>query len=214
MLNHTILPKYLWVEAVNTACYIMNRALIRPILMKTPYQLYNGRKPNISHLHVFGCKCFVLNNNKDHLGKFDAKSDEGIFLGYSLHSKAFRIYNKRDMIIEESTHVAFDETNLILPRKDALDDISYSLEGMHIHGEEHEGKGKGNNEDFQIDETKISADLPREWRTSIYHPLDNIISDISKGVTTRHSLKDVCNNMAFVSLIEPKNLKEAIIYEH
>ena len=54
----------------------------RPILKKTPYELFNGRKPNISHLHVFGCKFFVLNNGKENLGKFDAKSDEGIFLGY------------------------------------------------------------------------------------------------------------------------------------
>ena len=82
------------------------------------------------------------------------------------------------------------------------------------HGEEHKGKGNGNDENFQIDETKTSTDLPREWRTSRYHHLDNIISDISKGVTTRHFLKDVCNNMDFVSLIEPKNLKEAIIDEH
>jgi len=70
LLNDTNLPKYLWVEAVNTTCYIMNRALIRLILKKTPYELYKGRKPNISHLHVFGYKCFVLNNEKD-----DAKSD-------------------------------------------------------------------------------------------------------------------------------------------
>jgi len=214
LLNDTILPKYLWAKALNIACYIMNRALIRPILKKTPYELYNERKPNISHLHVFGCKCFVLNNGKDNLGKFDAKSDKGIFLGYSLHSKAFRIYNKRTMIIEESIHVAFDETNPILPRKDTLDDILDSLEGMHIHGEEHKGKGKANDEDFQIDETKTSTNLPRKRRTSRYHPLDNIIGDISKGVTTRHFLKDVCNNMDFVSLIEPKNLKEAIIDEH
>ena len=50
--------------------------------------------------------------------------------------------------------------------------------------------------------------------TSRNHPLDNIIGDISKGVTTRHSLKDLCNNMAFVSLIEPKNFEEAIIDDH
>jgi len=58
------------------------------------------------------------------------------------------------------------------------------------------------------------VDLPREWRTSRYHPLDNIIGDISKGATTRCSLKDACNNMDFVSLIEPKNINEAIIEEH
>ena len=57
-------------------------------------------------------------------------------------------------------------------------------------------------------------DLPKEWRTSMYHPLDNIIVDISKEVTTRHSLKDACNNMAFVSLIKPKNINEVITDEH
>jgi len=149
----------------------MNRALIRFILKKTPYELYNGIKPNISHLHVFGCKCFELNNGKDNLGKSDAKFDEGIFLGYSLHNKAFRIYNKWTMIVKESIHVAFDETNASLPRKDILDDISESSEEMNIHGENHKGKGEGNDEDLHIDEIKTNADLPREWRISRYHPL-------------------------------------------
>ena len=202
LLNDTFLPKYFWAEAVNTACYIMNRALIRPILKKTPYELYNGRKPNISHLHVFGCKCFVLNNGKDNLGKFDAKSDEGIFLGYSLQSKAYRIYNKRTMNIEESIHVTFDESNAILSRKNMLDDIAESLEQMHIHGQDSKGKGKGSNED-PPEEVKSNDELPKEWKASKDHPLDNIIGDISKGVTTRHSLKDLCNNMAFVSMVEP-----------
>ena len=67
---------------------------------------------------------------KKSLGKFDAKADEGIFLGYSLHSKAFRIYNKRTMTIEESIHVTFDETNITSPRKEFLDDIADSLEDM------------------------------------------------------------------------------------
>ena len=46
---------------------------------------------------------------KDQLGKFDPKSDEGIFVGYSERSKAYRIYNKRTQIIEESLQVSFDE---------------------------------------------------------------------------------------------------------
>ena len=210
LLNDTSLPKYFWAEAVNTACYIMNRALIRPILKKTPYELYNGRKPNISHLHVFGCKCFVLNNGKDNLGKFDAKSDEGIFLGYSLQSKAYRIYNKRTMNIEESIHVTFDESNAILSRKNMLDDIADSLEHMNIHEQDSKGNDKGNNED-PPEEVKSNDELPKEWKASKDHPLDSIIGDISKGVTTRHSLKELCNNMAFVSMIEPKNIKEAIV---
>jgi len=90
---------------------MMNRVLIRPILKKTPYELLNRRKPNVSHLKVFGCKCYILNNGKESLGMFNAKSDKGIFLGYSLNSHAFRVFNKKLMTVEESIHVIFYETN-------------------------------------------------------------------------------------------------------
>jgi len=84
LLNETNLPKYFWADAISIVCYTLNKLLVRPILKKTPYEPYKGRKPNISHLRVFGCKCFVLNNGNESLGKFDAKADEEIFLGYSL----------------------------------------------------------------------------------------------------------------------------------
>ena len=90
ILNDSALPKCFWADVVSTACYVMNRVLIRPMLKKTPYELLNGRKPNIGHLKFFGCKCYILNNGKDSLGKFDAKSDKGIFLGYFLSSYAYR----------------------------------------------------------------------------------------------------------------------------
>jgi len=111
MLSESSLPKYFWDDAVSTSCYVMNRVLIRSILKKTPYELFNGRKPNISHLRVFGCNCFVLNNGKENLGKFDEKADHGIFIGYSLNSHAYRIYNKRLKTVEESVHVVFDEVD-------------------------------------------------------------------------------------------------------
>ena len=57
---------------------------------------------------IFGCKYFVLNNDKESLGKFDAKADEAIFLGYSLHSKAYRMINRRTLCVEEFVHVVCD----------------------------------------------------------------------------------------------------------
>jgi len=111
ILNDSSLPKCFWADVVSTVCYVMNHVLIRPILKKTSYELLNGRKPNIGHLKVFGCKCYILNNGKESLGKFDAKSDKGIFLGYSLSSHAYKVYNKKLMTVEESIHVVFDETN-------------------------------------------------------------------------------------------------------
>jgi len=111
MLNENSLPKYFWADAVNIACYVLNRVLIRPILKKTPYELFKGRRPVLSHLKVFGCKCFILNNGKESLSKFDAKADKGVFLGYATQSHAYRVYNKRLVIVEVFMHVVFDETN-------------------------------------------------------------------------------------------------------
>ena len=94
MLCENNLSKYFWGEAINTACYVINRVIIRSLLLKTPYELYKGRKPNVSHLRSFGCKCFILNNGKHPIGKMDAKSDEAIFMGYALNSKACRVFSK------------------------------------------------------------------------------------------------------------------------
>ena len=94
MLNENGLSKYFWAEAVNTACYVVNMTHIHCILKRTPYKLWKGRLPNISYFHAFGCKCFVHNNGKETLGKFDAKSDKGIFLCYSSISKAYIVFNK------------------------------------------------------------------------------------------------------------------------
>jgi len=79
MLNETSLPKYFWADVINTTRYVLNCVLIRPILKKTPYELFKARRTVLNHLKVFGCKVFILNNGKEQLGKFDAKADEGIF---------------------------------------------------------------------------------------------------------------------------------------
>ena len=72
-------PRNFWAKALNTSCYVINRCMTRPILNKTPYELFKGSKPNIMHLRIFGCECYVHNNGKDALGKFDPRSDEVIF---------------------------------------------------------------------------------------------------------------------------------------
>ena len=100
MLCENNLLKYFWGEAINTTCYAINRVSIRSLLSKTPYKLYKGRKSNISQLRSFGCKCFILNNGKHPIGEMDTKSDEAIFMGYALNSKAYKVFNKTSLIIE------------------------------------------------------------------------------------------------------------------
>ncbi|KAI3729797.1 hypothetical protein L6452_18466 [Arctium lappa] len=108
MLGQLDLPLFLWAEAVSTACHTQNRSIIHRRFQKTPYELINNRTPAIKYFHVFGCKCFVL-NDRESLNKFSAKADEGIFIGYSSTSAAYRVYIKKSMTVIESVNVTFNE---------------------------------------------------------------------------------------------------------
>ncbi|GJU59185.1 retrovirus-related pol polyprotein from transposon TNT 1-94 [Tanacetum coccineum] len=112
MLADAKLPVTFWAEAVNTACYVQNMVLVNKSQNKTPYGLFNGRSPVIGFLRPFGCHVMIL-NTLDHLEKFDAKGDEGYFVGYSLNSKAFRVFSKRTKKVEENLHVDFLENKPI-----------------------------------------------------------------------------------------------------
>nr|GEU85497.1 hypothetical protein [Tanacetum cinerariifolium] len=95
-------------KAVNTACYVQNRVLVVKPHFKTPYELFKGRSHALSFLRPFGCHVTIL-NTLDQLGKFDGKSDEGIFVVYFTTSKAFRVYNIRTRKVEENLHITFLE---------------------------------------------------------------------------------------------------------
>nr|GEW44608.1 hypothetical protein [Tanacetum cinerariifolium] len=115
MLADAKLPVTFWVEVVNTTCYVQNMVLVNKSQNKTPYELFNGRTPAIGFLKPFGCHVMIL-NTLDNLEKFDAKGDEGYFIGYSMSSKAFRVFNKRTKRVKENLHVDFLENKLIKKR--------------------------------------------------------------------------------------------------
>jgi hypothetical protein len=164
-----------------------------------------------------------LNNGKENLGKFDAKADEGIFLGYSQSSKAYRVYNKRLLTVEESVHVSFDESY----PKSVGKGISFVDAGVSTEDilkeavkEIDQSKTVDNEEEEDTSHVKEKEegpaevnDLPPAWKSSKDHPIDNILGDISKGVMTRSRISNFCSHFAFVSQVEPKNAKEALIDE-
>nr|GFA44740.1 retrovirus-related Pol polyprotein from transposon TNT 1-94 [Tanacetum cinerariifolium] len=99
---------FLWAEAIATMCFTQNRSIIHRRFNKTPYELINGKKPDISFLHVFGALCYPKNDRED-IRKLGAKGDIGFFIGYSADSCAYRIYNQRTKKILETMNVSFDE---------------------------------------------------------------------------------------------------------
>ncbi|XP_024195878.1 uncharacterized protein LOC112199045 [Rosa chinensis] len=108
MLHATDLSTHFWAEAIGTACYTINRVFLRPGIDQIAYEMWKGKKSNVGHFHVFGSPCYIL-RDREHLGKFDARSDDGVFLGYSMNIRAYRVYNKRTRVVMESINVSIDD---------------------------------------------------------------------------------------------------------
>ncbi|GJR63207.1 putative ribonuclease H-like domain-containing protein [Tanacetum coccineum] len=134
MLADSFLPNTFWAEAVSTACYVLNRVLVTKPHNKTPYELLTGKIPIIIYIRPFGCHVTIL-NTIDHLGKFAGKSDEGFLVGYSLQSKAFRVYNLETKRVEENLHITFLENKPNVAGKGPtwLFDLDYLTDSMNYH---------------------------------------------------------------------------------
>ncbi|GKD20017.1 retrovirus-related pol polyprotein from transposon TNT 1-94, partial [Tanacetum coccineum] len=112
MLLFSHAPLFLWDEVIATACYTQNRSIIHRRFKKTPYELINGRKSDISFLHVFEALCYPKNDRED-IGKLGAKGDIGFFIGYYANSCSYRVYNRRTKKIIETMNVTFDELSMM-----------------------------------------------------------------------------------------------------
>ena len=144
------------------------------------------------------------------LDKFDAKSDLGIFVGYSPHSKAYRVFNKRTSTIQESVHVEFDEKSATKPLA-ISDECAGDIEQMDINA---------GNSDEQVEDhcstplaeenvATTSSGLPKDYRVVRDHPKDQIIGDTASGIRTRSSF-NLMVNYAFISILEPKDVVSAL----
>ena len=128
------------------------------------------------------------------------------------------MFNKRTLVVEESIHVVFDESNDLPSRKnEGVDDADPLIEGMKeitlkdsATPEDKDQEDEQNEKGEEIQEQPQGTnDLPKEWRYVHNHPKELIIGDPMHGVKTCSSLRDVLNHYAFVSQLEPKTFEEA-----
>ncbi|GJZ83618.1 putative ribonuclease H-like domain-containing protein [Tanacetum coccineum] len=163
MLADSLLPTTFWAEAINTACYVHNRVLIIKPHNKIPYKLLIGRSPNLNFMRPFGCPVTIL-NTLYRLGKFEGKDDERFLVGYSVNSKAFRVFNTRTKKVEENLHIKFLENkpNVIGSGPEWLFDIDSLTKSMNY---EPVSAGNQTNDDAGI-ETNVNAVQTRHEKAS------------------------------------------------
>nr|GEY06214.1 retrovirus-related Pol polyprotein from transposon TNT 1-94 [Tanacetum cinerariifolium] len=135
MLIFSHAPLFIWAEAIATACYTQSRSTIHRHFNKIPYELIQGRKPNISYLHVFGALCYPKNDRKD-IGQLGAKGDIGFFIGYSANFVAYRVYNQRTKKIMKTMNVTSEleltyAPSTITPQRPSECDLDILFEPLH-----------------------------------------------------------------------------------
>jgi hypothetical protein len=265
MLDEYKTPDRFWAEAINTACFSINRLYLHQILKKTSYELIAGKKPNVSYFRVFGSKCFILIK----IGRnsiFAPKAGEGFLLGHDSNSRAYRVFNKFTGLVEVSCDIVFDETNGSQVEQVDLDELDdeeapcVALRNMSIgdvcpkeseeppqaqdqpsssiqaspptqdvdmaQQEEDEDQDDEPPQEEDIDQWGDKDDQDKEDDQEIRdqrpphprvhqaiqrdHPVNSILGDIHKGVTTRSRVAHFCEHYSFVSSIEPYMIEDAL----
>jgi hypothetical protein len=251
-----------WAEAINTACYAINRLYLHRILKKTSYELLTGKKSNVSYFKVFGSKCFIL-VKRGRKSKFASKAVEGFLLGYDSNTRTYSVFNKSTGLVKVSCDIVFDETSgsqveqvnldelddeeapcvalrnmsigdvrpkeseepphaqdqpsssnqASLPTRDedqAQEDENEDQEDGPPQEEDNDQGGDANDQDKKDDEgprpphPRVHQAIQRD------HPVNSILGDIHKGVTTQSRDAHFCEHYSFVSSIEPYRVKDAL----
>nr|GEU68340.1 hypothetical protein [Tanacetum cinerariifolium] len=251
------------------SCYTQNRSLKCLRHNKTPYELIHDKKPDLSFFYVFGSLCYPTNDHED-LGKFDAKANIRIFVGYAPAKKSFRIYNRRTQKFFETIHVTFDELTAMASEQFSSGPALHSMTpatsstGLVSNPVSKQPCIPPNTDDWirlfqpMFDEyfnpptivvspfqeaatprAEVLADSPVSFfinqdapstrsssnviqihtpfehlgRWTKDHPIENVIDDPSRSVSTRKQLETDamwCYFEAFLTSVEPKNFKQAM----
>ncbi|KAL0642049.1 hypothetical protein Bca4012_102844 [Brassica carinata] len=109
MMFHANVPKRFWSDAVQTACYLINRVPTKILKNLSPFEVLNKSKPVIDHLRVFGCVCYVMVPGQQR-NKLEAKSTKAMFIGYSITQKGYKCYDPEARRVMVSREVKFVET--------------------------------------------------------------------------------------------------------
>nr|GEW15813.1 retrotransposon protein, putative, unclassified [Tanacetum cinerariifolium] len=203
MLADSLLLIPFWAEVVNTASYVIT-CFIRP----------------------FGYPV-TIHNTLDHLGKFDEKADEGFLVGYSIHSKGFRVYNNRTRKVEENLHVNFLENkpNVVGSNPEWLFDIDLTnsmnyqpanagnrINDTGIFDDAYDDRDEGAEADYNNLETVISVCPILSTREHKDHLKEQIIGEVHSAIQTRKMAKQ--NEAGLLTFINKKRRTNHIDFQN
>ena len=235
MLDEYKTPRRFWIDAIDTACHIINRVYLHKFFKKTAYELLTDKKPNVSYFKVFGAKCWI--RDPHHNSKFAPKAHEGFMLGYGKDSHTYRVFNNVLHKVVETVDVRFDETNGsqrehlpsvidepapeetikfkatedVIPTEESAEEFIPEREERRANAPEENAEENGAEENAD----QIPRRQPAHPRVAKEVQVEKIIDDIeAPGPLTRSKashLSNFCGHYAFVSITEPTKVDEAFL---
>ncbi|GKA17522.1 ribonuclease H-like domain-containing protein [Tanacetum coccineum] len=208
------------VEAVNTGLHGKIGIILKPHNKDILFELFLGRKPALDFMKPFGCPVTIL-NTIDHLGKFDGKADEGFFIGYSINSKAFRVFNSRTRIVEENLHVQFSDNtpNIVGSGPNWLFDIDALTKSMNyklvVAGNQSNGNvdppfsqcSKNSQDDgskpSSDDGKKVEEDLRKDSKSIDQEKENNVNNTINISAASTNEVNDFVAKTSIELPIDP-----------
>ncbi|KAM2949706.1 hypothetical protein FF1_036572 [Malus domestica] len=200
MLHEKNLPYAFWVEAVNTAVYLINRCPTKALKKSTPFEAYSGRKPGITHLKIFGSLCYVhIPSNLRH--KLQENSHKCIFVGYGTSEKGYRLFDPISRKIILSRDVTFDESaswNWKLHYRCTTDsevkfpvitELKSSNEAYEIGESSHFEENNGSQIEGVSDRSQIYDDTAKKWRS-----ISEIMAQCNMCIIEPESYDDVAKD--------------------
>ncbi|XP_062529208.1 uncharacterized protein LOC105841774 isoform X3 [Bombyx mori] len=235
MLFYANLEKKFWTEAVATAAYVVNRSPTKSLEGKTPYELWKGKKPNLSHLKIFGSEAMVhVPKEKRH--KWDKKSVKMIFMGYCDSSKGYRLMDPKTLKIIKSRDVIFIENvETSIPIED---NRTVTVSSVPSETEDSENSSVSREQEIHTQESSATAPLMSSKDSNIrkgdsedsseydtdtgeldatYHPPYPIRQDYSSSITLRQRNKQCDTQDGKTSLLclysdltDPQTVEEVL----
>src|SRR3954462_9578484 len=235
MLDEYKTPRRFCVDAIDTACHLINRVYLHKFFKKTAYELLTDKKPNVSYFKVFGAKCWI--RDPHHNSKFAPKAHEGFMLGYGKDSHTYRVFNNVLHKIVETVDVRFDETNgsqrehlpSVLDEPAPEDSIKHkatedvipteeSAEEFIPEREERRANAPEENAE-EIDAEENADQIPQRQPTlprvakevQVEKIIDGIRAPGPLTCSKASHLSNFCGHFAFVSITEPPKVDEAFL---
>ena len=188
-----------WAEAVATAAYLRNRVPTRSLKSTTPYEKWYDRKPNLSHVRVFGCMCYAYIPEVNKKGKLSNKAEKLRFIGYSSQTKGYRLIDESTSKVLVCRDVIFNES-----------DFHYDSGKTEVT----DGRSTTGHEQVMVPEDEESIELPNEPQ-----PEKQVVQEHQHRYPRRQRTAPVSYGIdefvdtAFldeVQIEEPKSIEEAL----